>query len=296
LALEVRSWRASVGTDPPLPRRPLQSVAYALVAGDSQMLGGLGASSYQRAITQGCAAGEAIQSVNPDGTVVCGQTTDPSLNTLARAPLVCGAGEVAKFNGTAWACAPDIDTDTHADWGTLAGIPAGFADGTDDGLLAETDPSVNALGKATLSCTAGQVPKFNGTAWACAVDLNTGTQVPAGALMVFNLAACPAGWIEANGAGGTPYLRGAFVRGWDHGRGLDPGRALGSYQADIFGSHTHLQEALANYISSGVPYGPGAPNLPGRPAGGSVLDTRIKPAGGVETRPKNVALLYCMKQ
>ena len=32
----------------------------------------------------------------------------------------------------------------------------------------ETDPTVNALGKASLSCTANQVAKWNGSAWTCA--------------------------------------------------------------------------------------------------------------------------------
>jgi microcystin-dependent protein len=36
-----------------------------------------------------------------------------------------------------------------------------------------------------------------------------------------------------------PDLRGVVPRGWDDGRGLDPSRVFGSYQADIFASHTH---------------------------------------------------------
>lgn len=37
-------------------------------------------------------------------------------------------------------------------------------------LTTESDPSVNALGTATLSCANGEIPKFNGTIWICAVD------------------------------------------------------------------------------------------------------------------------------
>jgi microcystin-dependent protein len=37
----------------------------------------------------------------------------------------------------------------------------------------------------------------------------------------------------------VPNLRGAFPRGYDAGRGLDPSRALGSYQADDYKSHNH---------------------------------------------------------
>jgi len=58
---------------------------------------------------------------------------------------------------------------------------------------------------------------------------------PSGAIMAFNLAACPDGWIVANGSAGTPDLRGAFIRG-DLGEqnGRDVTRDLGSYQEDEF--------------------------------------------------------------
>lgn len=36
--------------------------------------------------------------------------------------------------------------------------------------------------------------------------------VPPGAVMAFNLSACPTGWSIANGTGGTPDLRGEFIR------------------------------------------------------------------------------------
>jgi microcystin-dependent protein len=36
-----------------------------------------------------------------------------------------------------------------------------------------------------------------------------------------------------------PQTQGEFVRGWDHGRGVDSGRTLGSFQADALKSHTH---------------------------------------------------------
>ena len=37
----------------------------------------------------------------------------------------------------------------------------------------------------------------------------------------------------------VPNLRGAFLRGTDYARGLDPARALGSYQADDYKAHSH---------------------------------------------------------
>lgn len=92
------------------------------------------------------------------------------------------------------------------------------------------------------------------------------TYLPAGAIQLFAMSAVPSGWLECNGAAvsrttyanlfaaiGTTYgagngtttfnlpdLRGMFVRGWDNGRSLDPGRALGSQQAAANNPHTHI--------------------------------------------------------
>lgn len=41
----------------------------------------------------------------------------------------------------------------------------------------------------------------------------------------------------------VPDLRGVGIRGLDSGKGLDPSRVFASYQADMFASHTHLQNA-----------------------------------------------------
>lgn len=88
--------------------------------------------------------------------------------------------------------------------------------------------------------------------------------VPVGAGLPFFAGVIPAGFLLANGAAvsrttyaalfaaigtlyGAPdansfYLpdsRGIVLRGLDNGRGLDAGRALGSYQSDAFGWHSH---------------------------------------------------------
>lgn len=88
---------------------------------------------------------------------------------------------------------------------------------------------------------------------------------PAGLVAHFARSTAPAGWLKANGAAvsrtayadlfaviGTmfgagdgfatfnlPDLRGEFIRGWDNGRGVDGGRALGSWQDSNNKSHTH---------------------------------------------------------
>src|SRR4029453_18964726 len=54
-----------------------------------------------------------------------------------------------------------------APWSGLVAPPAGFRDGTDN------DP----LGG--LACASGQLPKWNGAAWACAADADSGGDITA---------------------------------------------------------------------------------------------------------------------
>jgi len=127
----------------------------------------------------------------------------------------------------------------------------------------------------------------------------SGSSVPAGAVMAFNLNICPGGWVPSDGTNGTVDLRGVFVRGMESFNGgatasttADPDRTgsatLGSYQSDQFLSHTH---AYNNNRSNWMGHGNGAAftySIPG-------ADSLTTSAGGTETRPKNRALLYCQK-
>lgn len=142
------------------------------------------------------------------------------------------------------------------------------------------------------------------------------SSAPVASVAYFPMAAAPSGWLKANGAavsrsayaalfaligttfgagdGATtfnlPDLRGEFVRGLDDGRGVDAGRALGSAQGDAFQDHVHnfhiYQQAGAGagVARNGTGNGPG------------LLDTYGATAGATtETRPRNVALLPCIK-
>lgn len=86
-----------------------------------------------------------------------------------------------------------------------------------------------------------------------------------------------------------PESRGEFLRGWDHGRGVDVGRLIGSWQADEFKSHVHQIDAPAN------PTGFGQDKV----ARGSRTDSNGTPittaTGGNETRPRNLAVIWCIK-
>jgi microcystin-dependent protein len=126
----------------------------------------------------------------------------------------------------------------------------------------------------------------------------------------FARSTAPAGFLKANGAlvsrttyaalftaigttfgagdGSTtfalPDLRGEFVRGWSDGHTVDSGRALGSAQTEMVGPHTH---SLAQYGSIGSGVG-GSTWIAGS---GTNIPNNI----GTENRPRNIALLACIR-
>lgn len=111
-----------------------------------------------------------------------------------------------------------------------------------------------------------------------------------------------------------PDMRGRFARGWDHGAGVDAARVFGSTQADDTKPHTHTindpghSHVTGLVAASGGPFGVGGSNLASGIGGSSyfniypgTLTSTVKTLitinnnSGVETRPKNVALMYCIK-
>ncbi|MGO4366639.1 phage tail-collar fiber domain-containing protein [Pseudomonas sp. PAB10] len=110
-------------------------------------------------------------------------------------------------------------------------------------------------------------------------NLDPDSIVPPGSIVAMTIGSAPKGYLKANGAAvsrtsyarlfnfiGTYYgagdgsttfnlpdLRGVFVRGWDDARGLDPNRALGTFQQGQNAWHVHTAAAAAN----GVHYHPG---------------------------------------
>jgi len=143
-----------------------------------------------------------------------------------------------------------------------------------------------------------------------------GSAVPVGAVMAFPTGIVPPGFLELNGSVqststypdlaaylGTTYnkgdegagnfrlpeSRGEFLRGWDHGRGVDPGRAIGSWAPDELKSHVHQVDAPAN------PSGFGQDKV----ARGNRSDSNGTPqttaTGGSETRPRSIAVMWCIK-
>lgn len=114
-----------------------------------------------------------------------------------------------------------------------------------------------------------------------------------------------------NGDGSTtfnlPDLRGEFIRGFDSGRGIDPSRQFASSQSESFKAHNHKNGVADDSYGSGASanvYGETMIDIPGMAEGrnqtstGGLTNTRqgfTSTDGGVETRPRNIALVYVIK-
>jgi microcystin-dependent protein len=186
-------------------------------------------------------------------------------------------------------------------------------------------------GNTTAAGTGVTIPAGLATAiWTDGTNFSAQTSsVPTGAVFYFAMNAAPNGYLEADGtaisrttyaalfaAVGTtfgsgdgsstfnlPDLRAEFIRGWDDGRGVDTGRVFGSTQADELKAHKHdirvrgavsshshrIDGPAETYVAAGS-----SASLGGSGSiyndGGAILNT-----GGTETRPRNVALLACIK-
>jgi phage-related tail fiber protein len=172
---------------------------------------------------------------------------------------------------------------------------------------------------------AGTVLSSDGTdiSWAAG-----GGGVPAGTVIYHAANTPPTDFIKANGAaisrttysglftsigttfgvgdGSTtfnvPDLRGEFPRGWDDSRGIDSGRAFGSAQTDAMQGHRHNTTLDGNYFKNDGILGPGSNGWSDQPSGGQTKTgnpttdgSNGTPRTAAETRPRNIALLACIK-
>lgn len=165
------------------------------------------------------------------------------------------------------------------------------------GLLAT---SIFAAATAMNIFSAGEVVS------ASKINQNFAISAPEGAIMAFYLANCPDGWAPADGTNGTPDLRGVFIRGRDDigtgAAGNDPAgvRALGNLQLDAFQGHWHSGPSMmGRYIGGGAFNAPAGVDIQTvtANAGDPIPDaSTITPRTATETRPKNIALTYCMRK
>ena len=136
--------------------------------------------------------------------------------------------------------------------------------------------------------------------------------IPTGMIAPFPTLAVPDGWFMCDGSfkdtltfpelfevlgyayGGAgpnfklPDYRELFMRGHGGRRGYDPtpARTPGSFQADDLKAHTHTYSTYGYEKDSTS----GGDNHAGDPTSGTTSS-----AGGPETRPKNIAVAYCIK-
>lgn len=161
--------------------------------------------------------------------------------------------------------------------------------------------------------------------------------LPVGAMVPFPLDKVPPGFLEIDGSVksiavypdlaaflGTafnkgdegagnfrlPESRGEFLRGWDHGRGVDAGRAIGSLQADSLKSHFHYLPTESGGNQAFDPAG----LTPGVVLKDNPVDWVARTAGDnngfnvpagfprtynqsaeTETRGRNLAVMWCIK-
>jgi len=161
--------------------------------------------------------------------------------------------------------------------------------------------------------------------------IDTSDPTPAGTIIYSARTTAPTGYLKANGAavsrttyatlfaaigtlygGGdgsttfnVPDLRGEFIRGFDDSRGIDSGRSMGSSQSEMIGPHNHTindpghnHQVNINVYQQGA--GPNAQTDMANRNGNTTSSTAttgitINNNSGTENRPRNVALLACIK-
>jgi len=255
-----------------------------------------------------------VATQNATSGVTTLNVTSPITNTGTAADPVINITAATTSNAGSVRFATQAETDA-ATLNNVALTPAGLDSGISNYLPPASEVARGVIELATSSevITGTDTTKAITPAGLTASLSGLGLSVPAGAVFAFAASTPPSGYLECNGAAvsrttyadlfaliGTDYgvgdnattfnlpdLRGEFVRGWDNGRGADTGRSFGTFQSDAFASHTH----------TGVAGDAG--DDPARLGGGNrSADTdtyTTNAAGDTETRPRNVALLYCIK-
>jgi len=135
--------------------------------------------------------------------------------------------------------------------------------------------------------------------------------VPSWAVMAFYKSSCPNGWIAADWDNSTPDLRWSFIRwlNWDN-NSRDSSRSLWSFQDDAIRNITWWDSWIRTWVSTSTSdYNKWAFFYNWGQWNGYTWNwnsiyygmwinfdaSRVVPTAN-DNRPKNIALLYCMKQ
>lgn len=215
----------------------------------------------------------------------------------------------------------ELDTRGKVKWSAITGAPDATTE--QKGLVMLHGSVDEEEGKAiTPAAVKAELDKFK-EELDKALEANA---IPAGQIAFFAGNALPSGWLKANGAAvsrttyaklfeaiGTTYgegdgsttftlpdLRGEFVRGWDDGRQIDRSRALGSHQEDALQNITG-KIPTSSWVSNGSgafqrsSQGEQDGDSDGRNGWIYDFDASRVVRTANETRPRNIALLACIK-
>lgn len=160
--------------------------------------------------------------------------------------------------------------------------------------------------------------------------------MPVGSLIIWPTSTPPAGYLECDGAAlsrttyaalfavlGTTYgqgagtqasttfrlpdLRGEFIRGWDHGRGADANRTIGSAQSAtrVYRNNSYpdgFQNSMLDgdhLVAADHDGSIESVNAPSQHSNRSMRGPRQTVAGGkisgIRVRPRNIAMMYAIK-
>ncbi|MGV2141359.1 phage tail protein [Agrobacterium sp. 16-2014-1-2a] len=211
---------------------------------------------------------------------------------------------------------------TVYDYGTGKGLDADLLDGQHGAYYLARS---NGTGTQAISTVAGLQAAID------ALNASIAVSTPTGSVTIWSANSAPTGFLICNGAAisrttyaalfaivGTTYgagngtttfnipdLRGLFVRGFDAGRGLDPGHSFGQYQDSDNKSHNHGVND-PGHVHGGVQNGTASTGrstaVDQPPAVFSYGNTWaaatgiwLSASGGAESRPRNLAMNYIIK-
>ena len=249
-------------------------------------------------ITDGADWATTNLTVGRNGSTIEGDAADMTMD-------IGGVAVQFTYDGTTWQIYTQLGANS-------SNVVVEDSSPTFAGLTVDTDLDVTGTVTAT---------SYNGDG----SSLTGISSTPAGTVIYYAGNTAPTGYLKANGAaisrstyadlfsaigttfgagdGSTtfllPDLRGEFMRGWDDTRGIDSGRSFGSAQGDAIRNITGKLKAGKPFGASGVFTGVG-----GQPGGGDgnqvsgaeyTFDASTVVPTASENRPRNVALLACIK-
>lgn len=200
--------------------------------------------------------------------------------------------------------------------GTMNGFTAGTGINGSDGSTVENGDTISLDFATQAEAEAGTntTKAMNPQRVAQAIEASATGGVPVGSIHAFvTLASVPSDYLVLNGSsfssvtypdlfavlGSTtlPDMRGEFPRAADLGRGVDAGRAVGSWQTDGIKSHSHSYSGAYSpdgqqRNSSGIRIMADGDDSYRT---GSFTTANVTNGGINETRPRNIAWVYAIK-